>query len=637
MTSAKIQLFILAIISLLAFLAYKPSFNGDFYHDDLPNLVQNEKVQITDLTLKELKNASLSSQSGKLKRPISMVSFALNYYYFGNQPYSFKAINFIIHIILGFLIFLLVYLIKYSFDKNKNTASWFALIVATIWLIHPLNVSTVAYIIQRMAMLSSLFGVLTISFYLLSRLYVEKHNKFPLFTLLACAGCFLLSIFSKENGILILGLIALLEVFLFSFKNPRFLKTKFFYYLVITGFSLSAILAILYYSDFKAFIDRGYLNREFSLTERLLTESRIIIMYLKWIVFPNITELGIFHDDITISKSLFNPLSTIFSIAIILSLLLSAIIVRRSYPIISIGILWFFIGHLLESTVIPLELAYEHRNYLPAIGIIIVGVELVHRVLSKTNQKSILIAIVCIYCTFLLVNTFYRASQWTTNLHLSHYETQNHPNSARANFSLGRIYANITLQGNKSYRELAIKHMQKAGLLDKSGIIPETSLIVFLSNLKEPANPVWYSRIIEKLQIYPITYSDLAALKQLSLCKTKNSCFLPADDFEQIMEFAFTSPNINNATNKRAGLLTLRAEFLANRKNNFEDAERDMLDAINSAPNKLQYYINYITLLISNNKTIEANKYISILEAKDRFGVMTEKIAKLKILSTKNS
>jgi tetratricopeptide (TPR) repeat protein len=101
-----------------------------------------------------------------------------------------------------------------------------------------------------------------------------------------------------------------------------------------------------------------------------MTETRVLCDYLFKIVLPLPGKLGLYHDDFIVSKSLFNPWSTITATAFLLFLLGFAILLKKRAPVYSFGILWFFSGHLLESTIIPLELYFEHRNYLPVLGII---------------------------------------------------------------------------------------------------------------------------------------------------------------------------------------------------------------------------------------------------------------------------
>src|SRR5690606_29487200 len=114
----------------------------------------------------------------------------------------------------------------------------------------------------------------------------------------------------------------------------------------------------------------GYSKRPFNLQERLFTECRILIDYAFNILVPNLRGAGIYHDDIVISRHLLFPWTTLPSLACVCASMIIALWGRRRWPLLSFGVLWFLCGHLLESTVFPLELYFEHRNYLPMFGIV---------------------------------------------------------------------------------------------------------------------------------------------------------------------------------------------------------------------------------------------------------------------------
>ena len=83
-------------------------------------------------------------------------------------------------------------------------------------------------------------------------------------------------------------------------------------------------------------------------------------------MLPNLAEMGLHHDDFVISKTLLSPWTTLPAIAGLLALAVGALVLRKKHPLITFGIVFFFVAHALESTIIPLEIAFEHRNYLPS-------------------------------------------------------------------------------------------------------------------------------------------------------------------------------------------------------------------------------------------------------------------------------
>jgi tetratricopeptide (TPR) repeat protein len=128
---------------------------------------------------------------------------------------------------------------------------------------------------------------------------------------------------------------------------------------------LTAFLTILYIKGNIAHLLKGYESRTFTLGERLLTESRIIIYYISQIFYPMVSRLSLVHD-INVSTSLFKPWTAIPAILVIISLLGIGFSQTIKRPIIAFSLFFYFINHVIESTVLPLELIFEHRNYLPS-------------------------------------------------------------------------------------------------------------------------------------------------------------------------------------------------------------------------------------------------------------------------------
>ena len=112
----------------------------------------------------------------------------------------------------------------------------------------------------------------------------------------------------------------------------------------------------------------GYAFRDFNLVERLLTEGRVVVWYMSLLLWPDPARLCMEHDP-QISTSLFSPLTTLPALLLIAALIFLVIRFRRRFPVITYGIVWFFLNLVIESTIIPLELVFEHRLYLPSIGL----------------------------------------------------------------------------------------------------------------------------------------------------------------------------------------------------------------------------------------------------------------------------
>lgn len=611
----------LAALFTIAIVIYYPALNGGFYHDDLPNLVFNEKVQIDSLSIESIKEAATSSSSGTLKRPISMGTFGLNYYFFGDSPLSFKLTNVFLHAITATLILFISYHLRSltSTNKSANTHFIIAVFVSYIWLVHPLHVSTVAYIVQRMAILSTLFSLLAILFYLIGRTRIISDAKNASKYFFFCLIAILLGIYSKENAILTPIFILLIEAIIFF---PRTNSEKFKKYagISISIFAAATFITILIFqSDIYEFLSQWYYTtREFTLSERLYTQARIIIYYIKWLFFPDIHELGLFHDDIPLSSSLTSPITTLLSI-IALSLIVGlAIKIRRNFPLISLGIGWFFIGHLLESTIIPLEMIYEHRNYLPSVGLIIAAIDIANRIfhrLKKLKKYSIVIA-ASIIVIFSVV-TLTRASQWSDPLSFAYFEAQHHPNSLRANHSLGLEYKGLVEAGELQYKDDAYLYLGKASQLGKRRLYSEIALLRLSIHLNESARPEWIDKMAYKLATPVLRLDDLLILKELTICKN-DECLLPKDAALILLKATKSNPRLNLDNRIHAKYHSIMATYLLQRGNDIDLAESNLKKAIEINPEEIQYYVDYINLLIAINRPADAIKYIETAKKKNR-------------------
>lgn len=448
---ASIRLAIFACLLLLAgSLAYLPGLSGPLLFDDRPALTANQRVQIAGDSFDQWRTAALSSDSGTLRRPIAMLSFAANHAISGDfSPVGLKLVNLVIHLAIGVLLYFLFLAVGEALvlSPDATTVRLLALAGAGIWLLHPLNVSTVLYAVQRMAQLSTLFTLAGLLLFMRYRQRWAIHGA-PSGELLAAALWLLLftslAVLSKENGALLPWLVVVLEVCIFRglwagrpSKNLRLAG----WLLLVAPIVL--VLCMLWLSPHH--LIGGYARREFSLEERLLTQARLLWRYLGWLCLPNINDMGFQHDDIPLSTGLFSPVTTMLALAGWLVLLATSLLLRRRYPLLLLAVLFFLVGQSMESTVIPLEMVYEHRNYLPgtllclALAAVLVIPASRSRRLNAWYPVSGALAVLCLLL-------FIRVQTWSDELTLSRINLAQHPESPRSNF----FYANALL---KDYRQ----------------------------------------------------------------------------------------------------------------------------------------------------------------------------------------
>ena len=122
------------------------------------------------------------------------------------------------------------------------------------------------------------------------------------------------------------------------------------------------------------------------MSERVLTQFRVVLYYVTLLIYPHPSRLNLDYD-FPISKTILDPPTTLISIAIIIALIGYSIYTARKRPILSFCILWYFGNLVIESSIFPLEMVFEHRLYLPAVGPFILFSLLVVRGIEKLKQK----------------------------------------------------------------------------------------------------------------------------------------------------------------------------------------------------------------------------------------------------------
>lgn len=353
----------LALLVCVTLLVYWPGLSGPFLLDDFGNLDPLGNDGGID-SLAEARAFVFGNESGPTGRPVAMLSFLMDAQDWPPLVGAMKYTNLMIHLLCGLSLCWLVLLLSRRLAFTERQGLLLALFVAGLWLLHPLNISTTLYVVQRMTQLMALFALLALVCFLQGREQMLAGGRGALW-LLACLFPFgLLSVLSKENGALLLALIVILELTLFR-QAPRPLL-----YRCWLGFGVLLPLAVVFVYLLLSAPEslRLYEIREFSLVERLLTETRVLSDYLFSIFLPSLTDGTVFHDDIALSRGLWSPPSTLFSALFLLGLLGSAVVLLRSQPVFSLAVFWYFTLQLLESTYVPLELYFEHRNYLAMVG-----------------------------------------------------------------------------------------------------------------------------------------------------------------------------------------------------------------------------------------------------------------------------
>lgn len=416
---------------LLTWWLYLPGLTGPLVLDDLWNLEPLGEGGGVD-SLDRFRQFVFGNNSGPTGRPIAMASFLLDAQDWPARVPALKHTNVLLHLLGGTLLFWFALLLCDSLGKPRTQGMQIALLVAAFWLLHPINNSTVLYVVQRMTQLMTLFALAALICYLAARkcLHLSPFKAYCLLGL--CLFPFaMLSVLSKENGALLLILIVLMESLLFSRRQvaPLFVAWYRIGILLPLGIVLLYLLVTLPESL------AGYETRTFSLMERLLTQSRVLSSYIFSILIPGLVEGSVFHDDFQISHSLLSPPGTLAAIIFLLALLTSAVIVRKKQPVYSFSVLWYFSLQVLESSYLPLELYFEHRNYFPMIGPAFGLAFYLHSLVVAAERKELKQAAVVAAGVVLVFSTWLswdNTNRWSNGLNLHAVWAEEKPRSMRA-------------------------------------------------------------------------------------------------------------------------------------------------------------------------------------------------------------
>jgi len=538
------------------FSVYSPGWYGPFVFDDQLNILENQNVPIHQLTEQEITRSTLSNESGPLKRIIPALSFGLNYYFAeGFKPIYFKLTNIAVHCINSALVFWLLTLLwpciaRMPWTQRTNISNprlVFAISGTLIWALHAFLLTSVLYVVQRMTSMASMFMLMGVCIYVVGRLSLEEKPYQGLW--LMCLGLIagtVLGAACKENALLLPVYIGVLEFTLLSQLSSRTETIKKVRWFFIVFLLLPIVAGLVYWFQHPSFITGGYAGRPFSLLERVLTEPRVLWFYLSMIIVPNIQTMGLFHDDFPLSSDLWSITTTVPSILGIVLLLGLAIIWRKRFPLFSFSVLWFLVGHSLESTIFPLEIIHEHRNYLPALGPLLGISYLLVFALADKMPKAVRITLISTIVFCLGFGTFNRAQYWSSESALIESLAVNHPNSPSSQYLRGEILRKREKDFKGSYAyylRAAELSPQEAGFLISLSMVTPKSFS-YLENKVESlqlARPEYISSIIQQ---QPMGAWGIRALDVAIKCLMAGNkrCLSKADDVSVWLQALIDKP-----------------------------------------------------------------------------------------------
>jgi Tfp pilus assembly protein PilF len=400
----------------------------------------------------------------RLLRPLSYFSFALNYKFGGMDVFGFHVVNFIIHYLAAVFLFLFIYnTLKLPLLREKYSLIAYpvALLSTFFWALNPVQVTSITYVVQRMASMMGLFYLMSMYFYLKGRTAQNSISSISFFILSLITG--FAAVLCKENAVMLPVSILLFDLFLIQGVTKENIKK--FSKILSLPLLLILIIGLIYTGGFSNALG-GYEIRDFSMMQRLLTEPRVILFYLSLLFYPISSRLTLLYD-IEVSRSLLYPWTTIPSILLILFIIGFAFYIVRKRPLISFCIIFYFLNHLIEGSVFSLELIYEHRNYLPSMLLFVPLAEFIIYAIDYFSYQKIIQFIVALSIAIILFGegdiTYNRNKIVSDDFLLWFDNIDKSPGLSRPHGNLGRIYF-IYNEKAKALREY-----EKAIILNKFG------------------------------------------------------------------------------------------------------------------------------------------------------------------------
>jgi tetratricopeptide (TPR) repeat protein len=522
----RIRLLLLVLV-LLVFSIYANALRAPFFFDDLLNITQNPAIRLTQLTPDNLIKAGFESHMPS--RPVANISFGLNYYFGGYQVMGYHLVNIVIHIITGLLLYLLfktTLMLTWGTDRAASMLkplsadpgpitgwrsldpSWLSFWAAALWLVHPIQTQSVTYIVQRMNSLAAMFCILSLLLYararLSQKLQINNSRRPSIHPHVLFAGSLvsaLLAFGSKETAATLPVLILLYELYFFQNLSWSWVTRNYFYVGIVLA--LFVFTAAVYLGDHPwDAILAGYAKRDFTPGQRVLTEFRVVIFYIGLLIWPHPSRLNLEHD-FTLSYSLFDPVTTVVSLGLIIGLMALAIYLAPRQRFLSFCLLWFLGNLVIESSVVGLELVFEHRLYLPSMFLSLAAAMLFCRYVKFRWLQALLLGVVVMVFAFW---TFERNTVWSDEVALYRDCVEKSPTKFRAHNNLGVA---LIRSGKPSQ---AIYHFQEALRLVPGYIDAQNNLNKLEANLRVDEEIAKTERILSHSPEDPAVHCALGNL-----------------------------------------------------------------------------------------------------------------------------
>lgn len=466
----------LLIIIIFTTIVYLPSLHGDFVYDDAETIVKNPYIKNINYipSYFDPRNANMWSfhvDQRMYYRPIPLVTFALNYSVSGLNAFSYHLVNLIVHIFTTMTIFFAIRLTMVSFqepflEKRQNSIPFIA---SLLFALHPMQTESVAYVVSRSVIICAFFLIGSLIAFILA--FNKKDNNIQFLNILSWL-LFVLSLCSKEIGI-VFPLLIFTYAWVHAKQDSSLNGWKSGLYDSIPYFAILAFYLLIR----TIFIGGSELISLLHNLERYFaTAVKAVFIYLRLLIIP----LGQNVDhDLPLVDSIFEPLSMLAVISLlIIGWLIYAYVLKRSL-FLSFWILWYFFS-LAPNLVLPTnEAISEHTVYFPSIGFSVTAAYFVvklwsrYRKLLGNNQELIKIGVASVLLLQLSFLTLHRNLVWQNSITLWRDSVKKSPNKYRPHVNLGHAYQSIGKidAAIKDYKKALFIHPKNHVALNLLGMV----------------------------------------------------------------------------------------------------------------------------------------------------------------------